>query len=560
MLKSKLKRAIWGCNIVIAVLCVLAIVSFFFMPFWSIKLAYTVQAETLQEMVGQSVEFDAKDIVGEDGVKLGISLEFKTGVLFKSYGNVDVAVDSLIEDNTNLLVDQLTDKLNSIVEKVVRTVTGTIVQKEVHDNIKNILSGSNPNISDEEVSRRLNDVGITDDFISSKTDAIIDKIYGGGSTVDEVCDEVVNTVDEIYEKLAASNDPELHTAELTEEDKNALRETVKDAMENFAAEGGELDANELIASLFLQALESMKGEKGGSAKSDAATPFAADTDAGATAGERLKTEVRSFLLDLIPNSVNTILAWVMRGMTILFIFSSFWWGYILVKLLVKVIKRKSPKVQKNPTVKLWTPIVFGWLPYLIFVGIPVIAFGVLKRFLVDKLPAGFGSILNFASFSFASAGLFAALAALVCFGISIFYIVARKKLKKAYAAESETEKQPTQEAAPAANPYYGNQQYNNPYYGNQQYGAQQYGNQQYGQYGAQQYGNQQYGGQYGNQQYGGQYGNQQYWNQQYGGQYGNQQYWNQQYGGQYGTQQYGNQQYGDQQYGNQQYDDSKNGQ
>ena len=556
MLKSKLKRAIWGCNIVIAVLCVLAIVSFFFMPFWSIKAAYTVQAEMLQDMIGQSVELDAKDIVGEDGVKLGISLEFKTGVLFKSYGNVDVAVDSLIEDNTNVLVNQLSATLNSIVERVVRSVTGKIVQKEVHDNIKNILSGNNPNISDEEVSRRLNDVGITDEFISSKTDAIIDKIYGGGSTVDEVCDEVINTIDEIYEKLAASDDPELHTAELTEEDKDALQKTVKDAMENFAAEGGVIDANELIASLLLQALGSASegsgnsSESGDSARSGVATAFAADAESGATTGDRLKTEVRNYLLNMIPKSVNTILAWVMRGMTILFLFSSFWWGYILVKLLVKAIKRKSPKVQKNPTVKLWTPIVFGWLPYLIFVGIPVVGLGVLKGFLIDKLPAGFGSILNSASLSFASAGLFAALAALVCFGISIFYIVARKKLKKAYAAESEPEKQPTQEAAPAANPYYGNQQYNNPYYGNQQYGTQQYGNQQYGQYGAQQYGNQQYG----------QYGNQQYWNQQYGNQYGNQQYWNQQYGGQYGTQQYGNQQYGDQQYGNQQYDDSKNGQ
>ena len=503
MQKSKLKRAVWGLHIVVAVLCIISIVSYFFIPFWSLKVSYAVKAETLENMVGDSVDFDMKEVVGEQGIELSLSLGFKTRVLFKSYGNVDAAVDALIDDNVNVLVVQLSDTLNSLVEKVVRTVTSDIVSQQVHDNVKNMLSEINPDITDEEVTQRLKDIGITDEYINTKTNAIIDKIYDGGSTVDDVCDEVVGTLDEIYAQMVASDDADLKTSELTQEDKDALRETMKKAIENFAAEDGTLDANEPIASIFLEAIGSLTGSKK-SAESRVSTPFAAEDKETQSSSERLKSEVRGFLVGMIPSEVNVIVGWVMRGMTLAFFFSSFWWAYVLLKLFIKVLKRKKPKVQQNPTVRLWTPIVFGWLPFLIFVALPSLA---LKA-LTGLLPAQIASVLSAAKVAFSSAGIIAFVAAMILFGIAIFYIVARKKLKKAAEQNEKSEdSEAVRQAAAAYNAYqnaynngaynngayndanygndgqgggYDNSYYNNGYYGNSQYDNSYYDNSYYG--------------------------------------------------------------------------------
>ena len=497
---SKLKKAVWGLHIVVAVLCILAIVSYFVIPFWSLKVSYRVQAETLDKMVGDSVDFDMEEVVGEDGVELNLSLAFKTGVLFKSYGNVDAAVDALIDDNVTKLVDQLTDTLNTLVETVVRAVTSDIVSQQVHDNVKDLLSEINPDITDAEVAQRLNDIGITDDFINSKTNAIIDKIYNGGSTVDDVCDEVVGTLDEIYAMMMASNDADLQTAELTQEDKDALRETMKGTIENFAAEDGTLDASELIASIFLQAIGSMKGSKS-SAQSSRATSFATDEGQKESASDRLNTEIRAFLVEMIPSEVNGIVGWVMRGMTLLFFFSSFWWAYILLKLFIKALKHKKPKVQANPTMRLWTPVAFGWLPFFIFVLLPSLAFNALTKL----LPAQVASVLSTAKVAFSSASIVAFVAAMVVFGIAIFNAVARKKLKKAMKSEEKGEdSEAVRKAAAAYSEYnaykdaynnggydnsaygndgqnggYDNSYYNNGYYGNSQYDNSYYDNSYY---------------------------------------------------------------------------------
>ena len=536
MQKSKLKRAVWALHIVVAVLCVLSIVAYFIIPFWSVKLSYTVKAEQVDKMIGDSVEFDAKEVVGEEGVKLSLSLEFKTAVLFKSYGNVDTAVDALIEDNVNVLVSQLTDTLNVLVEKVVRTVTSDVVSQQVHKNVRDLLADSNPEISDEEVTNRLNSVGITDKFIDSKTNAIIDKIYDGGSTVDDVCDEVVNTLDEIFAKMAQSDDPDLKTSQLKQEDKDALRKTMKETIENFASKDGTLDADELIASIFLQMLGSFTGSDSGE-KSNMAAAFAADDgetgttpDDGAAdpapGGEdetpapdeeeeaatvRLKAAVRDFVAGMIPTEANMIVGWVMRGMTILFLFSSFWWAYILLKLFVKMLKRKKPKIQNNPTVRLWTPVVFGWSPFLIFVALPLIA----MKALAHLLPAEIASVMSSAGVSFISAGIIPFIAAMLLFAIGIFNAVARKKLKKAAVAANANDAATPNPAA--QDPTYNNGYYNNGYYNDGSYGYDgQNGSYDNSYYNNPYYGNAQYDNQYYNNP---QYGNSQYDNQYYDNSY-----------------------------------------
>ena len=451
MSKSNLKLAVWICNAVIAVMSIFAIISYFFMPFWSIDIGYTVDGEMIDEMIGdiEDLDIDTKQIVG-DGITIELSLAFDTGILFKSYGDEDEAIKALIEDNVDSLVDQLTDTLSTVAEKAVRTFASSIVAQEVHKSIKEILSEINSGVSDDEVTQRLNNLGITDEYISSKTNAIIDKVFSDGSTVDGVCDEIINTVDEIYAKIVSGNDADLKNSQFTDEQKDSIRDAVKDTIGTLAAEDGTIDADELIAGLFLNVMDSMMGSDSNS-ESDSNSgssenyysmatlesgsaimqPLNGDGDQE-SATARLKGKVRDYIIDALPDDITPVLVWVMRGMTFMFFFSSFWWLFILIKLLVKVLKRNTPAVKNNPTVKLKAVIWLGWVPFFILVLLPSIALSVVSNVLGDE----FAAIMSNASISFSSAGLIAAIFAWICIGVSIFYIVARKKFKSAGAFES----------------------------------------------------------------------------------------------------------------------------
>lgn len=415
-------------NIILLALCVLAIISYLWMPFWSINLSYTMDAETLKSLVGDAVDFDAEEIVGS-GVKLDISLKFETKILFKSFGDEHTAVGALIDDNVDLFVHRLIETLDSIAENTIRSVAHNHVKQEVHNNIKDMLASKNPGITDGEVNERLNNAGITDEFISSMTDSIIDKIYDGGSTVDEVCDEIVNSVDAVYAKMAASDDPDLQSATFSDEDREAFRASVKETMENLAAQDGTIDADTLMASLFQHAIDRLTGS--GDSASNAAAPLADEEgteETEPTSGEKLEKNVRDFLVELIPEDIYSIIMWVMRGMVIMFFFSSFWWAYIVIKLFAKLLTEKDTRV------KLKAPIWLGWLPFLLLVCLPTAVLW-FKGSLASVLPESIMSIINSTGVSFSSAGWVAAAAALVCFVISIFNMVARKKQKNAAREE-----------------------------------------------------------------------------------------------------------------------------
>ena len=417
---------VWIRNFIIIALCGLSIACYFLMPIWRISVSFPVHATTVQNMIGDSIDIDAEEVIGADSVKLGISLQFRTPVLFKSFGNEHVAVEVLIDDNIDQLVRMITDTLKPLTERALRAVADNHVSREVHKNIKNLLASSNPDITDEEVSERLNNAGITDEFISSKTNSIIDKIYGDGSNVDEICDEIEKAVDEVYAKMSESGDPDLQNAEFTEEEREAFRANVRETMENLSADDGTIDSDTLLAVLFRKAIDAISS--GGSSDESAkigAVPLAETEGETVDVGNRLEKNVRTFLVELVPESIDTVSAWILRGMTILFLFSTFWWVYILVKMIVKAASGKGS------TVRLGTVLWLGWLPLLILVGVPTLALLLGKSAIMSLLPESMMSLFAAdTSISFFSAGWIAAAAAAVCLIFSICNMVFKRKSKK----------------------------------------------------------------------------------------------------------------------------------
>lgn len=464
------RLAVWICNLVVAILSVLSIICYFLGAFWQFRISVTITGDLITKMVGNVGDgIDVAEIVGEEGTTVSLSLTVETSdVLSSLTGEPSDTIESLIDKNVTSVVSQLKGTLMEIAESTVKSVAKKTVKDEVHKNVKDFLINNRknqddpqPEVGDEEVVQKMEELGITDDYIGEKTDKIIEKVFEDGSTVENVTDEIMDTVDEVLgdikskaEELSQSDESyeELKNFDLTQEEKDAIRENVTNALEELVqSEDGSIDAEKLIEELLASALNP---DKGGNGKEDdkgelhaAVAPLAAAPTEGEDPGaeeqeQKLEQQVKEYIMNYLPEGIDNYLIWVFIAMAILMLLSALSWVYILIKLIVKLVKKSE-----DPTVKLKCPIWLGWLPYLFFVGIPSIALLFLPMITkLIPLPAEMSGMLSSMKLSISSIGVIAAISALVCFGISIFYMVVRRKFKQEKDGEGTSKREAVSEA------------------------------------------------------------------------------------------------------------------
>ena len=131
------------------------------------KIEYNLQEETLEKMLegsleGQTEDIDLGEIVG-DGIPLRFSLEIQTVDVFSSFTDAEPkkAVERTIENNVDIIVDQLVPTLNEIAEKIVRATAKNSVRDIVKEQVKNLLSGNDPSVTEERVQELLDKAGFT---------------------------------------------------------------------------------------------------------------------------------------------------------------------------------------------------------------------------------------------------------------------------------------------------------------------------------------------------------------------------------------------------------------
>lgn len=450
MTKPLAKLIVWICNIAVAVLSVLAIVCYFFAPFWEVSVTYSLKPDDLKSVIPQDVNVDPAEILGEDGLPIGVSLQIHAADLFHSFGgDAEAVVEPLIDNNVKRIVSELTGTLNGVIETAVRVVAKNTVKDEVHSNVQkyidDLVQGDSSIAPDTTASQVLEDLGITEDYIGQKTNDVIDAIYDENATVDSVTDTIMDTVDTLFEDLssnAAEHEQysDFTDFELAPETREEIESNVRDTLTELAAEDGSIDPQELIDRLLKEYLSNAQGSGGSTGKALPAAPLAAEegADGEGAGGEpatptpdddaSLDSLVKDFVMKLIPAQMSSIIVYAMWAMLGTMVLSMLTWIYILIKLIVKLATGSE-----NPTVKLALPIWLGWLPYLIFAGIPSIAFLLLPTILGNLsgvLPPELANILGSMQVNITSIGWVALLCAAICFAISIFYMVMRRKFKK----------------------------------------------------------------------------------------------------------------------------------
>lgn len=415
-------------NVLFAIVCAAAIVMYFISPVWRIDVKANISNEMMHELTGGEID-DLNEALGEDGTDVSLSIALDSMAVAQCLVQWDAAamVDDILDRNLDSLATQLVAVIEPIAKNTIKTQASSAVKTEIKNAVKDYLSSPENEVTEERVNELLTEAGVTDTYIEEKTDAIIDRLYTNGSSVDGVVDEVMTTVDEVYTDLTASNVEEFQDIALTEESRESIRNAVTDIVTDYADENGYINPEEIVNRLVIEALQSMSGESSeeegaGTAALTAASYAAAseaqqpaDPSAQQPAGssgsnEQLKTELKNYLSEQLlegPAAPAVFLPFVMLGLGILLAISLLSWVYLLLKILCKTF-------MKNKYVKVKMPIILGWFLFLFLMLLPNLALTYIPTMLAGTLSAEVLSVFTMLTgTAFFSSAMYAAIAAAV---------------------------------------------------------------------------------------------------------------------------------------------------
>lgn len=413
-------------NVLFAIVCAAAIVMYFISPVWRIDVKANISNEMMHELTGGEID-DLNEALGEDGTDVSLSIALDSMAVAQCLMQWDAAamVSDILDRNLDSLATQLVAVIEPIAKNTIKTQASSAVKTEIKDAVRDYLSSPENEVTEERVNELLTEAGVTDTYIEEKTDAIIDRLYTNGSSVDGVVDEVMTTVDEVYADLTASNVEEFRDIELTEESRESIRNAVADIVTDYADENGYINPEEIVNQLVIEALQSMSGEsseeEGAGTAALTAASYAAASEAQQPAGpsaqqpagssgsnEQLKTELKNYLSEQLlegPAAPAVFLPFVMLGLGILLAISLLSWVYLLLKILFKTF-------MKNKYVKVKMPIILGWFLFLFLMLLPNLALTYIPTMLAGVLPAEILSVFTMLTgTAFFSSAMYAAIAA-----------------------------------------------------------------------------------------------------------------------------------------------------
>lgn len=423
-------------NVLFAIVCAAAIVMYFISPVWRIDVKANISNEMMHELTGGEID-DLNEALGEDGTDVSLSIALDSMTVAQCLMQWDAAamVDDILDRNLDSLATQLVAVIEPIAKNTIKTQASSAVKTEIKNAVKDYLSSPENEVTEERVNELLTEAGVTDTYIEEKTDAIIDRLYTNGSSVDGVVDEVMTTVDEVYTDLTASNVEEFQDIALTEESRESIRNAVADIVTDYADENGYINPEEIVNQLVIEALQSMSGESSeeegaGTAALTAASyaaaseaqqpsaPSAQQSSGSSGSNEQLKTELKNYLSEQLlegPAAPAVFLPFVMLGLGILLAISLLSWVYLLLKILFKTF-------MKNKYVKVKMPIILGWFLFLFLMLLPNLALTYIPTMLAGVLPAEILSVFTMLTgTTFFSSAMYAAIAAAVLVVLCIPY-------------------------------------------------------------------------------------------------------------------------------------------
>lgn len=459
-MKSTNKLILKLFNVVIGLLCILAIFGYVVKPVWEVTLTVTFNEDLAKKLYPQAYEDtqaedddeEANELINdivkelaETKTELSTSLclnskHFYNAIISNSNKPVDDILSDVVDNALNS--DKIDTSIDNIIKSAAKSTAKTAVKTTLNE-LKNNADYSFE-LGDKDTETVMNDIGFTDEYIDKKTDILYEALTSD-KTVESITDDtIMPMVDEIYAMIKDSEYGSELPAALNAEDRNQLRDSVTEALEAIAYESnGEKQVNikGKIYQLISDALDNndaavsvndnlmLLSSEGG------ATSDTADNTADEQVSiEDIKQQLKDMLIGSVSDDAKDVLLIVMKVVAGILLFSILTWLYLLIKIIVKSFSDK-------PGTKLKLPILLGWLPSIPLVIIPAVFTSLISgsnNLLTQNLPADsiaeLQSTFGALSIKFSSGSAYALIAAIALIVIFIPYGIFRKKAKREAAA------------------------------------------------------------------------------------------------------------------------------
>ena len=440
-------------NLIVVAICFASILGYFFGPLVdaNVKLTFT---EELASKVFTKPSDDASDEeklsytliteLAKQNVSFNLSLKIGTDEL------INCALSSGIDETKKLLLN-FTD---SIAEHLGKEKKGEIESAITKASVSTVVKMEIEKFAEEvgkEVEDILTDIGVNNEYVNQQTQTVLDAVKAEDATVDSVTDTVISVIDDVYDKLEDSSYAD-EVESLTPEEKEDLKQNVKDILSNIADENGNIDGEDLISTLLSQLMAQGETETDGenpedeipvsmpirfnSAEESQPDPDESQILNGESASDiktedselvtTLKTEFAKIITDDVCSIFKQILTIALYSLA----FSVAFWLWVVLKILFKI-------TSDNPLVKLRAPILFGWSPFIALYVVPTVFMNMLSAppaFLVNLVGAEtlsfVSSILGSGAAAFTTSAVCAVVCAVVLFIFSLYYASIRRRLKK----------------------------------------------------------------------------------------------------------------------------------
>lgn len=427
----------WIMNLIVIALSVFAVLGHFFAPLWTIDLQLTLTPEIAEVLFPEpenpteeekTTAMLIKELAKEN-VSLGAKLNFNAAEIINCALTEDENTEVAIKKSIDELVDSVNnEKLKHIEDSIARASVATAVKSQV-SKFTEILN--------KDAETIMNDIGIDDDFIKDNTDEILVALRAENATVDTITDTVMSVVDEVYDKFETSEFAD-QIDDLSTTERTAIEDVVKTVVGMIADENGNVDGNDFLSKLFAKLLSGDEESTeetafvGGADLTYASKKLGANGLIGVTFEDintepqekDLKEVLREKLYGIVSDGVVGFFKTVFRVVSIMLAFSSFWWIWLIVKILLRTLT-------KNPYIKLKSAIMFGWIPFAILYIIPTALIWLLAdpaSFIWGWIGGIFPSlktIISGVAISFSTSAIVSIICTVALFAFGIFYAICR---------------------------------------------------------------------------------------------------------------------------------------
>ncbi len=436
-------------NIFIILICAAAVCGYFAMPLWRVMLSVKM-TDGLVSALEKTVPESERAILGpaldelrktETEFTFTADIETKDTIAAVLTGSPEVGRQVILRN-----VDVFADELLSGLRKVLKPIAvRLLVDQTIDSTVSSIVGkGSGESVDLDEVYEKS---GMSDEWIAEKTNEIINAASAGDATVNTVTGTIMKVAEDVVAKLESS--PEYAgAAEYFNENKDQIRKEIENRLSQVADSDGHIDSDNIIEDKLLPLLAEAIGNGEITLPEGVSIPGMSLPQNGPTvmklSSSQPEEEKKEYTADDVSDAVRKLIeskidektvnrvttALEITGISVLIVFA--FWIFLAIKTLIKSFS------SKNPGVRVWAPVVFGWPHFTLFFLIPTILFVNGGAFLTAAAPtAGLDSetvrgIMSGIKLSFGTCGMISAICALALLIISLFYGAKRRELKNYY--------------------------------------------------------------------------------------------------------------------------------